>query len=120
LGDDDIIFSIATDSAGMYQSRLAELTAAKGTYTTHNAVADYSSCLMGCKTDHYKELSYVDKKAIHNLKYFTWVEQQGKEVADLNALWYDKNVWHQQFNQMERWDELIEAFNERTGLLKNL
>lgn len=120
LDENDFVFSIATDSAAMYQSRLAELTAAKGAYTANNAVADYSSCLMGCKTDHYKELSYIDKKAIHNLKYFTWVEQQGKEVADLNALWYDKGLWQRQFSQVERWDELIEDFNERTGLLKNL
>lgn len=28
--------------------------------------------------DHLKELNYHDKKSIHNLKYFTWVEQQGK------------------------------------------
>ncbi len=120
LDENDLIFSIATDSASMYQSRLKELSEAKGDYNDINAIKDYESCLMGCRTDYYKELSYTDKKMIHNLKYFTWVEQQGKEIADLNALWYDKNLWHQQFNQMERWDELIEAFNDRTGLLKNL
>ena len=36
-----------------------------------------------------KELNYNDRKAIHNLKYYTWVEQQGKDVEDLNQLWYD-------------------------------
>ena len=29
------------------------------------------------------ELSYRDRKALHNLKYFTWVEQQGKTLEEL-------------------------------------
>ena len=66
-----------------------------------------------------KELNYYDRKAIHNLKYFTWVEQQGKNVEELNQLWYDRKLWPELFNQIHRWDELIMEFNERTGLLKN-
>jgi len=120
LDSDDIIFSVATDSADMYQSRLAELNNAKGPYNQLSAAIDYNACLLNCKTDNYKELSYIDKKSIHNLKYFTWVEQQAKDVADLNALWYDKNLWKNQFAQANRWDELITDFNDRTGVLKNL
>ena len=60
------------------------------------------------------------EKAIHNLKYYTWVEQQGKEVEDLNQLWYDRELWNKMFLQVERWDELINQFNERTGVLKKL
>ncbi|MCK7538369.1 MAG: hypothetical protein MZV63_49170 [Marinilabiliales bacterium] len=62
-----------------------------------------------------KELNYNDRKAIHNLKYYTWVEQQGKDVEDLNQLWYDRDVWNTMFRQVDRWDELINEFNERTG-----
>jgi hypothetical protein len=65
-----------------------------------------------------KELSYQDKKAIHNLKYFTWIEQQAKETEDLNQLWYDKTIWQRVFHQVDRWDELIHEFNDLTGLLK--
>ncbi|MCK5171082.1 MAG: hypothetical protein KAQ75_14485, partial [Bacteroidales bacterium] len=71
----------------------------------------------GCTIDYTKELNYYDKKAIHNLKYFTWIEQQEKEVEDLNQLWNDREIWNKQFNQVNRWDELINEFNERTGLL---
>ncbi len=120
MDENDVIFSIATDSAVMYQSRIAEQKEEKGTYTLFNAAKDYDSCLMGCKTDNYKELNYNDRKAIHNLKYFTWVEQQEKDVADLNALWYDKKLWKNLFNQVVRWDELIEEFNEKTGVLKDM
>lgn len=117
---DDIIFSVATDSSDMYGSRLTELNEKHGSYTEKNAVKDFDACLLSCKTDNYKELTYVDKKAIHNLKYFTWVEQQAKDVNDLNTLWYDKHIWAQLFHQTERWDELINEFNDRTGVLKNL
>ena len=74
---------------------------------------------MGARTDNMKELSYNDRKAIHNLKYYTWVEQQGKDVEDLNQLWYDRDIWNTMFRQVERWDELINEFNERTGLLQD-
>jgi len=118
--ENDVIFSVATDSADMYKSRIKELNESKGPYKLIDAAKDFDSCLMGCGIDYFKELTYMDKKNIHNLKYFTWVEQQAKDVSDLNTLWYDKNIWAQQFNQVHRWDEMIEEFNERTGVLKNL
>ncbi|HAN18242.1 MAG: pyridoxal-5-phosphate-dependent protein subunit beta [Bacteroidetes bacterium GWC2_33_15] len=117
---EDIIVTIATDSADMYQSRITELHDEKGKYTDMQAVKDFEKCILGSKTDSMKELNYYDKKAIHNLKYFTWVEQQAKEVEDLNQLWYDREIWNKLFLQLEHWDDLINEFNERTGLLKNL
>ncbi len=117
---DDIILTIATDSADMYKSRVEELTAEKGKYTNTQAVKDFERCILGQKTDSMKELTYYDRKALHNLKYYTWVEQQGKEVEDLNQLWNDRKIWGKMFSQVERWDELIQAFNERTGLIKQL
>jgi cysteine synthase A len=74
--------------------------------------------MIGTRTDNMKELRYEDQKAIHNLKYFTWVEQQGKDVEDLRQLWEDRKIWKEIFAQPARWDELIGEFNERTGLLK--
>jgi hypothetical protein len=76
--------------------------------------------LFGTKADYIKELTYTDRKAIHNLKYFTWVEQQGKEIEDLNQLWYDRELWRQIFHQNEKLDEMINEFNTETGVLKNL
>ncbi len=120
MTDEDVVITIATDSAEMYTSRLAELTEEKGPYTQLQAAKDMEKCIFGQTTDHLKELSYYDRKAIHNLKYFTWVEQQAKEIEDLNQLWNDRNIWEQQFNQAERWDEMINEFNEETGVLKKL
>ncbi|MBR3272023.1 MAG: pyridoxal-5-phosphate-dependent protein subunit beta, partial [Clostridia bacterium] len=71
-------------------------------------------------TDSMEELTYVTRKRIHNLKYYTWVEQQGKTVEELNAQWYDPDYWKNVHNQMDEIDKLIDEFNDATGLLKNL
>lgn len=115
---DDIVFTIATDSMDLYQSRLEEERIKYGEYTEIQAHIDFERYLLGIGIDFMKELTYQDQKAIHNLKYFTWVEQQAKEIEDLNALWYDPDIWDKIFNQVEKWDELIKEFNDRTGLLK--
>ncbi len=120
MTSDDVIVTLATDSAEMYQSRVAELTEQKGSYNPLQAAKDYEKCLLGTGTDTLKELGYYDKKAIHNLKYFTWVEQQGKTVEEINQLWYGKNFWQNTFAQVANWDEMIKEFNDRSGVLKNL
>lgn len=120
LNRDDIILTIATDSADLYRSRQAELHQERGAYSELQAARDYEKCLSGTTVDYMKELSYQDKKAIHNLKYFTWVEQQAKDVADLNQLWYDQDIWQELFNQAERWDELIMEFNDRVGRVEGV
>lgn len=115
---DDVLVTIATDSAEMYHSRIEELAGTRGVYSTLQAAKDHEKCLLGATDDHLKELTYTDQKTIHNLKYFTWVEQQGKTVDDLRQLWDDPEIWPRLFNQPHRWDSLINEFNERTGLLK--
>ncbi len=116
---DDIIFTVATDSSEMYISRLTELKNEHGNYSELSAHGDFERVIFGAGTDHLKELTFYDKKSIHNLKYFTWIEQQQKELEDLNQLWNDRNIWNNLFNQPSKWDELITEFNEMTGLLKS-
>jgi len=118
MTSDDVVITIATDSADMYISRVNELREERGNYTEIQAVKDFEKCMLGQQIDNMRELGYQDQKAIHNLKYFTWVEQQEKDVEELNQLWYDRDVWDTMFNQVHRWDELINEFNERTGVLK--
>ena len=115
-GGDDVIVTIATDSAELYRSRLAELAEQHGPYTEIQAAGDLERCLYGAGVDHLKELTYPDRKAIHNLKYFTWVEQQRKDPDDLDRLWYDRTLWQRLLTQPIAWDRLIRDFNDRTGL----
>jgi hypothetical protein len=68
-----------------------------------------------------EELGYRERKRIHNLKYYTWVEQQGKSMEELNALWYDtEGTWDAVHAQAADLDQLIDEFNHRTGVLKNM
>jgi cysteine synthase len=119
-GPDDVIMTIATDSVDLYCSRLVELADTHGPYTTMQAARDLERSLYGQRTDHFKELTWPERKAIHNLKYYTWVEQQQMDVADLDALWYEPGLWERLFAQPERWDEMIREFNEETGVLAGL
>ncbi|OUN86179.1 pyridoxal-5-phosphate-dependent protein subunit beta [Flavonifractor sp. An52] len=119
LTEHDVVCTVLTDSANMYRSRLAELTAQLGEYDAKAAAYDFALHLMGLKTDCMAELGYYDRKRVHNLKYYTWVEQQGKTTDELDALWYGTE-WADVHSQADALDELIRAFNEETGVLKGL
>ena len=118
LGEHDILLTVFTDSMELYGSRLHELEEEHGEYSELNAAADYSRYLLGCTVDHVEELGYRDQKRVHNLKYFTWVEQQGKSYGEIQDQWYEPDYWKSIHGQVEEIDALIEEFNEMTGLLK--
>jgi hypothetical protein len=108
-----------TDSVDLYRTRLSELTTERGAYTERQAALDFERFLAGATTDHMRELNYLDRKALHNLKYFSWVEQQGKSVEELNALW-SPSFWEDLVSQLPRWDAQIAAFNRETGVLSQI
>ncbi len=117
----DVVGTVLTDSAVMYGSRVEELNQLHGPYSATQALLDHNLHILSLKTDNLMELTYADRKRIHNLKYYTWVEQQGKTVEELNALWYDtEGTWDAVHAQAKDLDELIDEFNDRTGLLKQL
>jgi len=113
--ENDIVATVLTDSAAMYQSRIAGMKEAEGIYSTARAAVDYALHLEGQKTDHMKELTCEERKRIHNLKYYTWVEQQGKTSAELNALWYG-GEFEKVHAQAGAIDELISAFNDAAAV----
>ena len=117
LGEQDIALTILTDSMELYGSRLEEMHAESGEYTGLDAAAHFARYLQGISTDNLIELSYVDRRRIHNLKYFTWVEQQGKTYEEILAQWYDPDYWTGVQGQVGAIDALIEDFNDRAGLL---
>jgi hypothetical protein len=118
MTEDDIIFTVATDSMEMYRSRLKEENEKHGEFTNRDEAVSFDADILGLNIDHIIEMNYYEKKRMHNLKYFTWIEQQGKTVEELNAQWYDKNYWKNHYKQVDEWDEKINEFNERTGVLK--
>ncbi len=117
LGSDDVVLTVLTDSMELYQSRLREMHEEYGAYTEVDAAAHYARYLMGLSTDSLDELSYVDRRRVHNLKYFTWVEQQGKTYPEIVSQWYKPDYWTSYQQQTETIDSLVEEFNQRVGLL---
>jgi hypothetical protein len=115
LDENDIVLTVFTDSMQMYQSRLRELTQEHGPLSDRDAAVAHERHLLGATTDHIEELSYPARKRIHNLKYFTWVEQQGKTVDEIEAQWYDDSYWSGVPACAEQLDSLIESFNARVA-----
>lgn len=120
LGEHDIVLTCLTDSMELYQSRLQEMHEEHGEYTEVDAAVDYARYLEGISVDYMAELRYVDQRRVHNLKYFTWVEQQGKTYEEIMDQWYDPNYWTNVQSQVSEIDALIEEFNQRVGLIRDL
>jgi hypothetical protein len=112
LTEDDVVFTVLTDSSEMYTSRLKEQDEIQGKFDEHAAIRALAGCAHAQGIDNLKELNYYDRLAIHNLKYYTWVEQQGKTYEEINAQWYDKNYWKDIPKMADQIDELIESFNK--------
>jgi len=100
----------------LYRSRLHEMHQEFGEYTERDAAADFARHLHGQSTDNLLELRYNDRRRVHNLKYFTWVEQQGRTYAEIQQQWYERDYWTSVQSQTEEIDELITAFNRDVGL----
>lgn len=115
FGENDVIFTIFTDSAEMYASRVSELARERGPYSAGQAARDFEGPLYHQRDDWFRELSYRDRKQIHNLKYYTWVEQQGKTYEEILDQW-DPGYWRELFEkEVVVFDQLIEEFNQEVG-----
>jgi len=117
LSENDVVVTMLTDSMELYQSRLHEMRQEMGNYSEKQAAVDDARWLKGIGTDHLEDLTYMGQKRIHNLKYYTWVEQQGKTYEEIQAQWYDPDYWTELQAQVPEIDEKIIEFNERVGLL---
>jgi len=113
LEPNDVVMTILTDSMDLYGSRLMEMQQTHGEYTELDAARDFGQHLMGVTTDNLQELTYESRRRVHNLKYYTWVEQQGKQHDELMDQWYDADYWTGIQRQIPEIDALIEAFNDR-------
>jgi cysteine synthase len=118
LTEKDVIFTVFTDSMELYGSRLKEMEEEYGPYGEIDAAVDFNQHIMGLSVDWMQELGYYDRRRIHNLKYYTWIEQQERELDELNAQWYDaEEYWGSIRKMVPAIDEKIRAFNAMTGLL---
>ncbi len=119
LGSHDVVLTVLTDSMELYATRIEEYRETFGPFTAADAAAAFARDLHGESTDHMIELTYADRKRVHNLKYYTWVEQQGKTYEEIQAQWYDPDYWLEFQSQLPEFDKLINQFNDAVGILKN-
>ncbi len=114
-GENDVVFTILTDSMELYGSRLREMNEAFGNFTREAAIRAHAVSLEGQRADNVLELTWGERKRVHNLKYYTWVEQQGRTVEELNSQWSER-YWRDIRAQARDVDELIAAFNRDVGI----
>jgi cysteine synthase len=112
LKEDDVLVTVLTDSMDMYESRLVEMTELHGEFNELEAYRVYHQYLQGINTEYMKELNYRERKAVHNLKYYTWVEQQGKTYEEICEQWDNDDYWTNIPKKLEELDKLINAFND--------
>jgi cysteine synthase A len=119
LGADDVIMTVATDSAQLYASERQSFLARqyRDGFDEVNAGEIFSRHLEGVVDDHVLELTHVDRKRIFNLGYYTWVEQQGVAIDDFDRR-KDQRFWRSLAESVPQWDRLIDEFNAEAGAVR--
>ena len=111
-GPDDVIVTVATDSASLYDSErdsYRDKHFGNG-FDEVNAGEIFGSCLTSVATDNVVELTDQLRRQIFNLGYYTWVEQQGISVEDFERR-RSQSFWDAIADSLPAWDRLIEEFN---------
>jgi len=116
LGQDDLIVTVATDSAALYGSERRKFAAASypDGFDAVNAGEVFAQHLLGAADGDVLELTHAERSRIFNLGYFTWVEQQGVTLEDFENR-RNHGFWTQLREAGPAWDELITEFNARAG-----
>ena len=85
MGSDDVVVTVATDAMERYGSVMTHLLETEGALDEARATAIVDGVFRRAGTDWVMEGTREARERWHNLKYYTWVEQQGKTVAALDA-----------------------------------
>lgn len=85
MNEQDVIVTVATDAMERYGSVMANMRSANGALDEADATAIVDGVYHRAGVDWIMEGGRAARERWHNLKYYTWVEQQGKTVAELDA-----------------------------------
>lgn len=113
LGEDDVVLTVATDGAPMYQSELSNSLKeySDGMFSELDAAEAFGQHVLGAGIDHVSELNRLDRERIFNLAYYTWVEQQGIGLGDFDRR-RDQSFWNGLMELVPVWDAMIDGINE--------
>ncbi|HSG78256.1 MAG TPA: pyridoxal-phosphate dependent enzyme [Acidimicrobiia bacterium] len=117
MGSGDVLVTVATDGHELYRSEIDKILRRDhpNGFDEVAAAEAFGRHLEAVDTDHVLELGEVDRRRIFNLGYYTWVEQQGVPLDDFDAR-RSPAFWDGLRPYLDRWDEMIGEFNERTGV----
>ncbi len=107
LGKDDLIVTVCTDAIDRYYSVMEQMTRTYGRMDETESEIRLVSIFHKQKLDWIAEGTRRDRNRWHNLKYFTWAEQQGKTIEELNAQ-RDSEYWEAKQTEVAEIDRLIE------------
>jgi len=111
MRDHQCVFTVATDTMDRYHSVMKQLDDIYGTMDETEAAVRMGSIFHGAKLDWISEATQHVKQNWFNLKYYTWVEQQGKSVEELDAQRYPE-YW---IAQQERAHEIDGMLRQARG-----
>ena len=108
----DTIFTVATDTMDRYHSVMKALSETYGPMDEVEAVARMSSIFHGAGLDWIREGTHHARQCWFNLKYYTWVEQQGKTVEELDAQ-RDPEFWLAEQAKVQETDRRLRELRGR-------
>jgi cysteine synthase len=111
LSKDENVVTIATDNINRYSSVMSDLNKMYGKIDRNEAKNRFESIFMNAKTDWMFEGTVNNRKRWHNLKYYTWVEQQGKTVEELD-LTKNYDYWKKEQDKVKDIDRKLLEYRE--------
>lgn len=115
LGAGDVIATVATDGMDRYPSVMADMAERFGALDEAAAVGRVEGIFHGMRTDWIQPGTPENRQRWHNLKYYTWVEQQGKTVEELDAQ-RDPAWWESHQAMVQEIDARLTALRAKEAL----
>ncbi len=102
----DVIFTIATDGIDRYHSVLRQMDESLGRMDRSEAEHRLDSIFHKQGLDYIREGTHHAHDCWANLKYYTWIEQQGKDVEELKSQ-RSTEYWEKEQSKVGKIDKLI-------------
>jgi cysteine synthase len=107
LQEGENVVTVATDSIDRYHSVMENIDALSPSdcQSIYERIVFYQDDSLMFEGDQY------NRQRWHNLKYYTWVEQQGKTVEELDAMRLQE-FWTKQADLVPEYDKKIKQYRE--------
>lgn len=112
-GPEEVVVTVATDGSEMYASEIERIQRRDypGGFSRSRANEAFTRYLQEGQTGDFLELGDIGQRRIFNLGYYTWVEQQGVDLATFESR-RDQSFWKQLRPYLDIWDQMIVQFND--------